>query len=55
MSKLIILLLKVLCTVLFIPVIGLCAILLSLILWDSEYIEFVPQFQNRIWFKKNVS
>ena len=49
MSKLIVFILKLICTILIIPIIGLMAILLSLILWDTEYVGYVLQFQDRIW------
>lgn len=51
MSKLITFLLKVVCTIVIIPTIGFLSILLALILWDGEYIEYVQQFQDRIWGK----
>lgn len=40
---------KVLVTMVLIPIMGLPAILLSFIFWDNFYIDLVSEIQDHVW------
>lgn len=53
MTELITFLLKGICTIVIIPLIGFLSMLLALILWDIEFIGYSQMIHDRIWYKKH--